>query len=102
MNELKLLIPIKNLPVGMRVTKRTGDKLYIVQDEVSARVFADKRCGMKPVVSTIIAESGCRFLVGHNNDATAVPDDLIVAAVFENEDTLLDWLETRKLLREDK
>ena len=39
---MKLLIEIGNVPIGSRITKRTGEKVYEVRDKI--RIYGGERC----------------------------------------------------------
>ncbi len=73
---MKILLPIKEIPVLSKVTKRTGDKVYEVRDKIPIYGECDKP------LNEIAASPGTRLLVAngpHNSFAiVAVPDTLEV------------------------
>jgi hypothetical protein len=84
-NMMKLLIPIKDVPEGERVTKKTGEKLYTVRDRI--RIFSDD----VNVRKEIKADDGVRFLVNDNGDVNAV-DAKSEYIWYVDVDTAAQWL----------
>ena len=62
---LKILMPAGSIPVDSTVTKRTGDKKYMLRDRI--RIFGEDGGPRE-----IKASDGARFLVAQNGDANAV------------------------------
>ncbi len=68
---MKLLLPVKDVPLGSFITKRTGEKQYMVQDKIT--IYAEN----KEDRQEIKAEGDSRFLVAGTH-ITAVSGDLEV------------------------
>lgn len=82
---IKVIMPAGELPNGARVTKKTGEKVYTLRDEV--RMFATTSgAGDQAVVHKLTAGEGARFIVGENGDGAAIPSTLeLVWHTFEND-----------------
>ena len=80
---MRVLLPAGEIPIGATVTKRTGEKPYILRDQIT--IFTEPK-------QVIKAGDQARFLVGDNGDVN------VVAMVTEllwtvSEDELSDYLE---------
>ena len=81
---MRVLIEIGKIPIGSKVTKRTGEKLYEVRDKIS--IYAEEGCA-KPL-NEINASPGTKLLVSTDPQYSfailAVPDTLEVIWHAEN------------------
>lgn len=69
--DITVLLPAGEIPLKATVTKRTGEKEYILVNVI--RVFNDK--GAPRVIS---ADGGARFLAGHGGDFNVVGNDVLL------------------------
>jgi hypothetical protein len=60
---LRVLMPAGEIPVGATVTKRTGEKPYILRDKIT--IYTEPKQEIK-------AGDQARFLVGDNGDVNVV------------------------------
>lgn len=67
---MKLIIPIRDIPLGSAVTKVGGTKPYIVRDCV--KIYGDSDANRQ---REIRADDGTRFLVSDTGDITVVAGD---------------------------
>lgn len=92
---MKLLIKAEKIPLGSRVTKATGEKVYILRDRI--RIFS----GTGAPVREVVASEGTVFIVDpERGDALAFPNDRVLGWVVEP-DVLRDYLD-RLLSKDDK
>lgn len=89
---MKLLIEIGKVPIGSKITKRTGDKIYEVCDKIS--IYSDEAV-VKPV-NELKASPGTKLLIStdpqYSFAIVAVPDTLEV--LWEvSEDELRSYLD---------
>jgi hypothetical protein len=66
--EIKVILPIKELPEDSVVTKLTGTKKYRVRKDI--RVYSQTGS-----LQTISAEGGSRLLLAENGDSNAINGD---------------------------
>lgn len=79
---VKLLVPLRMVPDGATVTKRTGEKEYVVSRAV--RIYGDG-----PVKQAITPDAGTVFLVGPEGNLNAIGEGVEViwkVAVWELRD----------------
>lgn len=62
---VRLLVPLGDVPLESRVTKRSGEKIYCVRNHI--RVFTSGKD-----TQVIESDVGCRFLVSDNGDVNAM------------------------------
>lgn len=92
---MKLLIKIGEIPIGSKITKRTGEKIYEVRDKIV--IYAEEGC-VKPL-NEIKASPGTKLLVStdpqYSFAIVVVPDTLEV--VWElTDDELKEFLFQRE------
>ncbi len=80
---MRVLLPAGDIPIGATVTKRTGEKPYILRDKIT--IYTEPKQEIK-------AGDQARFLVGENGDANvvAMTTELLWTV---SEDELSDYLE---------
>lgn len=85
---MRLVLDARDVPLGTTVTKPTGSKKYTISDRVRIYHTEDN-------VQEVIAEDGCRFLVGHSgvNAISGTTQVAIEGTAEELQDFLLDWIE---------
>jgi hypothetical protein len=80
---MRVLLPAGDIPIGATVTKRTGEKPYILRDKIT--IYTEPKQEIK-------AGDQARFLVGENGDANVVA--MITELLWTvSEDELSDYLE---------
>lgn len=60
----------KDIPVGSVVTKKTGEKLYLLRDDI--KIFGALTPDQKEMLREIKADAGTRFMVADNGDVNIV------------------------------
>lgn len=89
-----VLLPAADIPLGSFVTKRTGEKQYVLVDKITVYYEPDNK-------QVIPANEGALFLVAEPNAGSAsaginaVGASAVLAWHVEEED-LLEWLEERR------
>ncbi len=81
---IRVILPAGKIPLGSDVTKKNGEKPYILRDRI--RIFTqgeDKR--------ELIAQEGTRILISETGDANAIPNttDLVWHATRDDLDDYL-------------
>jgi hypothetical protein len=75
---MKLLIEIGKVPVGSKITKRTGEKIYEVRDKVS--IYSEKETSK--LTNELVASTGTKLIVSidpqYSFAIASVPDTLEV------------------------
>lgn len=89
---MKLLIEIGKVPIGAKVTKRTGEKIYEVRDKIP--IYSDKE--VVKLTKELRTAPGARFLISidpqYSFAIVTVPDTLEV--IWEvSEDRLRQYLD---------
>ena len=74
---IKVILPANEIPLDSIVTKRTGEKEYILKDRM--RVFGREQ-GQD---GEVVAKDGCRFLVKDGDANVVSPDTELVWLVDE-------------------
>lgn len=82
---IKVLLPANEIPVGSRVTKRTGDKVYTLRNEIKVFGLANSNQVLK-------GEDGVRFLIAPDGNAGAV-DGQTELLWHTDKKSLSQWLE---------
>lgn len=82
--KISVIMEASQVPLGAKVTKRTGEKIYTIRDRL--RVFGEK--GER---REIIAKGGTRFFVNDEGDANVISGTTTVVWVTDS-DTLVRWL----------
>lgn len=89
---MKLLIEIGKLPIGSRITKRTGDKVYEVRDKIV--IYSEEGCS-KPI-NELKSSPGTKLLIStdpqYSFAIVAVPDTMEVLWEI-SEDELRNYLD---------
>jgi hypothetical protein len=65
---MKVLIPANEIPLGSTVTKKTGDKTYIIKNKI--RIYGDPS-----LQKEIKADENVRFLVGNDANIVMITDN---------------------------
>jgi len=80
MKIFKLLLPSNEIPLGSTVTKPTGEKKYILRNEI--RIYGPKE-------QIIKADDHSRFIVSETGDANAVGNETILCWHIPQDELLL-------------
>lgn len=82
---MKILIPVGDVPIGSKITKKTGEKIYEVRDRII--IYSEKECP-KPI-NELNASEGTRFLLSTDSQYSfaivAVPETLEVLWELSND-----------------
>jgi len=62
-------MPLRDIPIGSKVSKKTGDKIYTIRDQI-------KIYGGQDLTKEIKVSEGTRFLVAENGDIQVVDGNL--------------------------
>jgi hypothetical protein len=82
MKIFKLLLPSNEIPLGSTVTKPTGEKKYILRNEI--KIYGSKE-------QIIKADEHSRFIVSDNGDINSVGDTSILCWHVDK-DELIEYL----------
>ncbi len=82
---MKLILNASDIPLGSTVTKITGEKEYILRDEL--KVYGENSTEPR----SLKASKGTVFMVSDHGDANAVSGDTKLAWIVDKEE-LLSWL----------
>lgn len=69
---MKVLIAVRDIPVGSSVTKKTGDKPYTLRDDV--KIYGSTQ-EQRETLRELKADEGTRFLIAQNGDISIVSGD---------------------------
>ncbi len=80
---MKMILPLKEIPKGVKVTKIKGEKIYKVVEEIT--VYNEDHSKL-----VIPAEKGSVFLVDKNGNINAISSDIEVVWLATKEE-LIDF-----------
>lgn len=70
---MKVILEVREIPVGSTVTKKTGEKVYTLRDDV--KIYGSTQ-EQTETLRELKADSGTRFLIAQNGDISIVSGDV--------------------------
>lgn len=90
---VKVILPAGEIPLDALVTKVTGEKEYLLREEIIIYGKLENHESTGDKSKTVIkAGENCRFLLGVNGDVNAIDCNTKLAWIVSKVD-LLEWLE---------
>jgi hypothetical protein len=69
---MKVLMEVRDIPVGATVTKKTGEKIYTLRDDV--KIYGSTQ-EQTEALRELKADEGTRFLISQNGDISIISGD---------------------------